>query len=120
MKSFATLINMLPQDVIINHIAPYTYQTKPEKHLLDIRTFVGDLQMIEDYYLTMLNEHILLHDLIHYCKKKFGIVKIKSIYGNLHHSNPDKYTKIRFLWAKMTSADRCLFINDYILVDEEL
>lgn len=119
MKSFATLFHMLPQDVIINHIAPYTYLSKPENLMLDIRTFISDYQLIEDYYLTVLNERILLHDLILYFRKRFGTDKIRSIYKQNFHRNPDVYTKNRILLAKMSPTDRCLFINDYILVDDE-
>ena len=71
MKSLSTLFNMLPTDVIINHIAPYTYQTKPEKLMSDIRSFVCQYQMVEEYYLTILNDHIFLHDLARGLKASF-------------------------------------------------
>jgi hypothetical protein len=121
MKSLHTLFNMLPHDVIINHIAPYTYQTKPKEHLLDIRSFTCQYtNMVEEYYLTMLNENILLYDLLRYYKKKYGTAKILSIYGKIRPSNPDIDTKIRYLWAKMTPSDRFLFIDDFIFDDDEL
>ena len=120
MKLLSTLFGMLPEDVVINHISPYTYQTKPEKHLLDIRTFVDDLQMIEYYYLTMLNERVLLHDLLQYYKKRFGLEKIKTIYKKYFQRTPDINTKNRILLAKMNPTDRILFINDYILINDEL
>jgi len=110
---------MLPQDIIINHIAPYTYRTKPENLLLDIRSFNNDYQLIEDYYLTMLNKRILLHDLILYYKKRFGVNRLRYIYIQNFHRTTNVDTKNRVLLTKMTPLDRCLFINDYILIDEE-
>jgi hypothetical protein len=118
MNSLSTLVNRLPYDVIINHILPYTYQTKPENHLLDIRSFVNEYQIVEEYYLTMLNEHILLHDLLRYYKQKYGTAKILSIYGKIRSSNPTTDTKTRYLWAKMTPSDRLLFIGDFIFFDD--
>ena len=120
MKSLHTLFNMLPDDVIINHIAPYTYQTKPEEHLLDIRSFVCQYEMVEEYYFTMLNENIFLYDLLRYFKQKYGSTKILSIYGKIRRSIPPIDTKTRYLWAKMTPTDRRLFIGDYIFDDDEL
>ena len=119
MNSFTSLFHILPQDVIINHIAPYTYLPKPENIMVDIRTFISDLQLIEDYYLTMLNERILLHDLLLYYKKRFGANRIRSIYKQNFRRIPDVDIKNRILLAKMSPNDRCLFINDYILIDEE-
>jgi hypothetical protein len=76
--------------------------------------------MVEEYYLTMLNENIFLHDLLRYYKKKYGTAKILSIYGKIRDSNPPIDTKTRYLWAKMTTTDRFLFIDDFILNDDEL
>jgi hypothetical protein len=110
---------MLPHDVIINHIAPYTYQTKPENLMSDIRSFVCQYQMVEEYYLTMLNDHIFLYDLLRYYKKKYGTAKILSIYGKIRDSVPTTDTKTRYLWAKMTLTDRLLFIHDFVFIDDE-
>jgi len=115
----ATLFHMLPQDVIINHIAPYTYLPKPDNLMVDIRTFINDYQLIEDYYLTMLNGRILLHDLLLYYKNRFDVNRIRTIYKQNFRRSTDVDTKNRILLAKMTPLDRCLFINDYILIDEE-
>jgi len=119
-KSLEELFQMLPQDVIINHIAPYIYLTKPENLLLDIRTITSDQQIIEEYYFTMLNEHILMSDLIKYYRETYGFTKIWNISKLLFRLCGDNIdTKQRLLLAKMTPNDRVLFINDYIIMDDE-
>jgi len=118
MKSLAALFKMLPHDVIVNHISPYTYEPKPPKHLLDIRTFVSDYSMIEGYYMTMMNEHILLHDLIEYCKYNVELSKFIEIYTRYLYKNENKETKIRIILGKMAPNERTQFINDYIIIDD--
>jgi hypothetical protein len=119
MKSLTTLFKILPHDVIVNHISPYTYEPKPPKHLLDIRTFVSDYNMIEAYYMTMMNEHILLHDLVEYCKYNVELSKFIDIYTKYLYKNGNKETKIRIILGKMTPNERIQFINDYIIIDDE-
>ena len=56
----------LPLDIIINHILPYTYNTKDREHVLDIRSFVRDYQFMESLFYDY-NEIIILNDLVRYC-----------------------------------------------------
>jgi hypothetical protein len=120
MVSSLQIFQSLPEEIITNNIAPYTYQPKPDAHLLDIRTFVSDYQMIEGYYMTMMNEYILLNDILRYYKNKYGFSKLKYIYNGFMESYDNPETKIRIIWAKLTPNERTDFINSYILIDEEL
>lgn len=113
------LFKLLPYDIIINHIAPYTYLTKPQSHLLDIRTFISEYNMVEEYYTTMLNKNVLLNDLLRYYKNKFGFKQLKRIYYGLLLKDKNKETQIRIIWAKITPNDRTKFINNYILINED-
>jgi len=53
----------LPEDVIINHILPYTYRVQYKNLLMDIRSFRIDIDIIRDTYYTIYNNNILLYDL---------------------------------------------------------
>ena len=43
-------MNTLPEEIIINHILPYTYNLKDRNHLMDIRSFTSDLGILENVY----------------------------------------------------------------------
>jgi hypothetical protein len=135
-------INRLPQDVVINHILPYTYRTKPQRHLLDIRNYVTDYVLVESVYMTQLNEMILLNDLLLFLyinvTPSYGIENIfenilrRHIYfSNKNaefminrirldfHRNMGVNTerKIRIIWGLLKSCERANFINKYIIED---
>ena len=132
-------INRLPQDVVINHILPYTYRTKPKHHLSDIRNYVTDYALIESVYMTQLNDMILLNDLLLFLYiPSYGIENIfenvlrRHIYfGNKEaefminhirldfHRNTGVNTerKIRIIWGLLKPYERTNFINKYVLED---
>jgi hypothetical protein len=124
MNEFGELFKLLPYDIIINHIAPYTYLTKSQAHLLDIRTFTSEYIIFEDYYMTMLNENllfnVLFNDLLRFYKNKFGFRRLKCIYYRLLLKGKNKESLIRLIWAKFSPNDRTLFINNYVFIYDEI
>lgn len=62
-------MNRIPEDVIINHILPFTYRLQPKELLRDIKTFVEDFGLVEQYYTDDFNTVFLLRDLITFCTK---------------------------------------------------
>ena len=44
------LLNALPDDIIMNHILPYTYLLQPPKLMLDLRSFYTDFSILEHAY----------------------------------------------------------------------
>jgi hypothetical protein len=56
-------MNKLPDELINNHIMPFTYNLKDKKHLMDIRSFVTDYNIIENFYFTDYQTIHLLNDL---------------------------------------------------------
>lgn len=130
----------LPEDVVINHIIPYTYQLQPIRLLYDIRSFVNDYALVESIYMTQFNALILLNDLLRFCyinvSPSYGIENIfdnvlrrhycisgkseEYVINRVHlnfHRNVEVRTerKIKFIWGLLTRQERTQFINKYLL-----
>jgi hypothetical protein len=143
-KMSIDIFGKLPFDIVVNHILPYTYRTKPPRHLADIRSFYSDYQFVLNYYYYNLNEYILLRDIVHFynnnnpldsgiehlftvrLNRSIVFQKIslehKYVYIFTHYKdnilrNADK--KIRFLWGLMKPKERTFFINYFIIQDLE-
>jgi len=133
-------IQSLPEDVVINHIIPYTYQLQPKRLLSDIRSFVNDYALVESIYMTQFNAHILLHDLLRFCHinlyPSYGMENlfdsilrrnylisgkseeylINIVRLNFHRNvEPQPERKIKFIWGLLTRQERTEFINRYLL-----
>lgn len=132
--------NRLPMDVIVNHIMPYTYRSKPKEHLLDIRSFVSDGDLLETISCTEYNPHIVIHDLLQFCnissimpmhyihknysnilKRHFRLQNRSSIQIEQiawvyleKHKTPTSEQKIKFIWGLLTPIERTRFLNTYI------
>lgn len=130
----------LPNDVVINHIIPYTYSPQNRELLIDIRSFKTDLDFTESVYMTIYNEFILLHDLIKFCNnKKYPVFNIDVKFENIlrrnfmlrcmsepvltyhifqqyhRNMNTNIMRKIRLLWGLLLPRQRSRFINNNIL-----
>jgi hypothetical protein len=92
----------LPLDIIINHILPYTYNTKDREHLLDIRTFVSDCQFMKSLYYDY-NEIIILNDLVRYCNNN-----VAPLYGL--HKKYENILRRYTMFQTKTSGE----IHDYV------
>jgi hypothetical protein len=130
----------LPNDVLVNHIIPYTYSPQNRELLQDIRNFKTDLDFTESVYMTIYNEFILLHDLIKFCNnKKYPVFNIDVKFENIlkrgfmlrcmsepvltyhifqhyhRNMNTNIMRKIRLLWGLLLPGQRSRFINNHIL-----
>ena len=136
----AELLRKIPDDVIINHIIPYTYEKKPIRHMADIRDFYESYRTISEYYYTELNEYILLRDIVYFYNGGHSLdegiehlftVRLNRNISLQKYSLEEKYVfiffnykdnvvvdmnkKITFLWALMKPVQRAYFINKNIL-----
>jgi hypothetical protein len=59
-------LSIIPNDIIINHIIPFTYEIQSKKILRDIISFTKDYQIVMNYYSFDYNDYILCSDLIHF------------------------------------------------------
>jgi len=139
-RALSEYIRRLPEDIIMNHILPYTYQTKPRRHLYDIRSFINDYALVDSIYATQFNEIILLNDLLRFLyinvtpsygienifenvlRRHFSFAHKSDAYCITHirihyHRNIDVNTerKIRSIWGLMKPQERTKFINQYVL-----
>jgi hypothetical protein len=133
------LLKLLPTDIMINHIMPYTYSIQPKILLFDIRSFYQDLSLVENVYFIDYNNYMLLNDLLIFCNSNIGrqlciigdyniIKRTFMLWGksqqiidyyimNIFHKNR-KYkpnSKVKFIWGLLTPIERTRFINKYVL-----
>ena len=122
-------MNTLPEEVIINHIVPFTYKLHEKSLLMDIRSFSIDLDILESMYFFDYHNIILLNDLqVFIFDLRIDVfsriykMKDKSKLDTCHHeiSFFNKKTentngKIRTVWALLTPLERTRFINDYVI-----
>ena len=139
-RSLETLISLLPEDIIINHIIPFTYLVQQRKLLVDIRSYVNDFSFLENIYTFEYNEEILLYDLVTFCNNgKFPtwglepkydeIIRRHFIYKSIRDSKLQLLIfmafhrkmgqlcerKNRFLWGLLRPRERASFINKYLV-----
>lgn len=116
----STYMRRLPPDIVQFVIIPYTYSLKSKEHLLDIRSFVYELRMIDSIYATQYNYKILLYDLLVFVKEAPCIGKrISSMCVNLRNKlvyDEDRiYGYCRRIWGCLTTTERSRFISKFIL-----
>ena len=122
-------MNILPSDLIYNNIIPYTYALHDKRHLLNIRSFVGDYNILENFYFTDYKPIILLNDLeiFIYESNKFIFSRFNTMNGKsrlevcyyeimfFKDNNTNTERKIRLIWGILTPVERTQFINKRII-----
>ena len=70
-ESVITYLNKrLPDELLVNHIYPHLYQVQPKKLLVDIRSYVSDLELLSEVYNTEFNEVILFNDMVNFVTRR--------------------------------------------------
>ena len=122
-------MNKLPDELINNHIMPFTYNLKDKKHLIDIRSFVRDYNILENIYFTeyqsiiLLNDlHLFLFDSNKYIFARFNKMNGKNNLEVCYHeiiffkeNTVNTERKIRLIWGLLTPIERTRFINNFII-----
>jgi hypothetical protein len=130
------LMQKLPEEIIVNNIAPFLY-SKQNKYLLnDVRSYHNETQLLANLYYREFNDTILLYDLLRFCnrgqihsaimndafenilrrnltlskkeKKYLTAYRLEFFVNSIGH-NPS--WKIKFLWGLLTPIERNVFIN---------
>ena len=129
-------LSKIPDDIIINHIIPYTYNIQPKEILMDIKSFYVDYNIINNVYMFDYNGIILLRDLLFFneiyeYKKLINIFKKHIFFKNYSNTQIYNYIinnielnikintirKVRCLIGILTPFQRTKFINNFIIVD---
>jgi hypothetical protein len=95
-------LRKIPNDIIINHIIPYTYQTQTKNLLLDIISFKKDFDIIKNIYTFDYNFNILLQDLLLFYEDELDLFLSISNLTN------------KKLWGLLSISQRTHFINKHI------
>ena len=125
----------IPQDVLINHILPYTYQPQPATLTTHIQSYGQTIPILEDILLhepvpfamvsLISTLYVFLNgvDMIYGTKQRFidvlrrnrGLAKksdkgvISYLYQNLQFS--DQNRQLRFLWGLLTPDEHADFMT---------
>jgi len=131
----ASSLSILPTDVIINHIIPYTYQPQPTPLMADIQSYGSTIQILEDILLhepapfamqsliSILYVYLNGKDMIYGTSPQFidilrrnrGLATksdryvINYLYQNLQFADPNK--QLRFLWGLLTAHEHEYFMS---------
>ena len=133
------LLDLLPMDVILNNIIPFTYNPQPKRLLIDVRSFYNDFSTIDNMYLYDLNYDVLIYDLLCFCNKthvpsynmreqfgnllkrsymlkSFGYSELNYLVFLIFYRNIISFPlrKIRFLWGLLKPKERAIFINKFL------
>jgi len=125
----------LPEEIIVNHIAPFMYCTQNIALLDDIRSYYKDKRFLENLYYTEFNDTILVYDLVRFCNCGLTSNGINPSFERILRRNlilskkPSAYVvsyilssfvtsvthnalaKTKFLWTLLSPGERTNFIN---------
>jgi len=125
----------LPEEIIVNHIAPFMYCPQNIVLLDDIRSFYKDKRFLENLYYTEFNDTILVYDLVRFCNCGLTSNGINPSFERILRRNlilskkPSAYVvsyilssfvtsvthnalaKTKFLWTLLSPGERTNFIN---------
>lgn len=117
MTNIHELIRMLPQDIILFHIIPFTYMPQPVTLLSDIKNFVETREIISEIYYNKYKDLLqyeknahknwLVSDLLIFVK----LNKNKNIYRSFIFTQKDIHTQFNLFWRSLSIEHRQLFIQ---------
>jgi len=137
---YITLFRKIPIDIIINHILPFTQQPQSREHLENIRNYVIDTRILNNYYPVKNEDHvIMMNNILRFCSDKklieagsIILLKRHFCYTTINYNDfivlitkfgkQNKFSnskinikRFNFLWGLLTVRERTQFINDFVL-----
>ena len=64
-------LTKIPNDIIINHIIPFTYKVQSKTLLKDVQSFYRDYEVVINYYSFDYNDYVLCSDLIRFINNNY-------------------------------------------------
>jgi hypothetical protein len=123
-------MNRIPDDVIINHIIPYTYLTQPVSLQEDIRDFKTSFPQIIHIYIgiygTRYGANLLHLDILRLLSPPRILYDVMKRRFDLQNANTQRIHQIitgfrnikhktKMLWGLLTPRERTHFFNEYAL-----
>jgi hypothetical protein len=106
-------LTKIPNDIIINHIIPFTYKVQSKILLKDIQSFFRDYKIVINYYSFDYNDYILCSDLIHFVNNNYFL--------NSYSNNIEKLFERSYFYNNIIKKEEyIIFIenniyNNYII-----
>lgn len=105
---------------------PYAYNTQKKELLMDIKSYLNDFSIVENFYIFDYNDHILFYDILLYLTSinKLDILTLYcvdntiNIKRELHTEMIHNYNKkrlMKIIWGLLKIRERTEFINTFIL-----
>tara|TARA_B110000967_G_C18901899_1_gene576366 strand:- start:5073 stop:5432 length:360 start_codon:yes stop_codon:yes gene_type:complete len=116
-------MNLLPDDIIREHIMPYTYIPISREQIADIHSYNRDYNELTNYYFPQYNDVILLNDLEQFVENHRPIFdNYTRVCRKTNHLFIKKHTnttnKCRLVWGELTPRERAHFFNVFVLENE--
>jgi len=108
-------VRRLPRELVYFVIAPFTYLTKPKEHLLDIRSFRSDFNLVDSIYSTQYTYHILLYDLLLFKHR----ANVSDVIVDRAMDEDSVYRQCRLMWGQLTTIQRTRFMNKFLFDETE-
>ena len=110
------LITKLPEHIVEQYIIPYTIEERDQNMLLDIRSYISDLDIVYNYYLIHDEDGIGRANSLYLLYRNLGYFLNKSfIHIPFNKMEPECEREIRKMWGKMPPNQRTDFINRFII-----
>ena len=136
----------LNEDILYNHVYPYTMNMMPKNLMCDIRSFKNDINIIDSIYQTQYTSRTLHNDLsyfiYHYLNESEPNIpgyiilyrrlrgccnktkeELYEIHSSMFYHGFDEITlvnKNRTILSLMTPKERTHFIETFILIDDPI
>jgi len=109
-------LSKIPNDIIINHIIPFTYELQSKLLLRDIKSFCIDYEIVTNYYSFDYNDYILCSDLIRFVNNNY----FSNSYSNSYSNNIKKLFERSYFYNLVSKDEYLVFIennvyNNYII-----
>lgn len=106
-------LTKIPNDIIINHIIPFTYEVQSKILLKDIQSFYKDYEIVINYYSFDYNDYVLCSDLIRFINNNYFL--------NSYSNNIEKLFERSYFYNNITNKEEFVIsienniYNNYII-----
>jgi len=106
-------LTKIPNDIIINHIIPFTYEVQSKILLKDIQSFYRDYEVVINYYSFDYNDYVLCSDLIRFVNNNYFL--------NSYSNNIEKLFERSYFYSNITNKEEFIIsienniYNNYII-----